>query len=348
MQVDRFIAAHEQEWADLEELTKKIRRAPRKTTAADRSAFLDLYQLTSTHLSQLRARSPEPSLDARLTRLLAGASHVLYGQRAPWWKSAARFFTETFPAALWHTRWFHVASMLLFLVPAVTTAVWLANSEEALGAIPPAAAEAYIEEDFESYYSSEAAAEFATTVFINNIWVSFLAFATGILLCVGSAFVLVQNGVLLGQAAGLFAATGELGRFFGLILPHGMLEITAIWIAGGAGLVLGWSIIAPGDQSRAEALGEAGRRAVVIIMGLVLVFLAAALIEGFVTGAPLSTWLRVGIGMSSWFAFMLYVITYGRRAAANGLTGAFGEDRPTWNDEPDIRLSDRATLPVDF
>lgn len=348
VQVDQFIAAHEHEWDTLASLTRKIRRSPQKGTSDERTEFLHLYQLTSTHLSQLRAKSPEPALDARLTRLLAGASHVLYGQRAPWWKSLSTFVTETFPAALWHTRWFHLVATVIFLIPAVLTAVWLATSEEAVNAIPPAAAESYLEEDFEAYYSSEAAAEFATTVFINNIWVSFLAFATGIIFCIGSAFVLLQNGVLLGQAAGLFASAGQLGRFFGLILPHGMLELTAIFISGGAGMVLGWAVIAPGERTRSDALADAGKRAVVIVIGVVFVFLAAALIEGFVTGAPLPTWIRVGIGVSSWAAFMLYVIAYGRRAAANGLTGAFGESRPSWSDEPDTRLSERATLSVDF
>lgn len=348
VQVDRFIALHEPEWTRLDQLTRTLRRSPAQTSAGERQEFLQLYQATSTHLSQLRSHTPEPALDARLTRLLAGASHVLYGQRQPWWKSVVGFFAETFPAAVWHTRRFHLVATALFLVPAVAVGTYLATSEEAQGAIPPEVAEAYLEEDFEAYYSSEAATEFATTVFINNIWVAFLAFAVGIVFCVGSAFVLMFNGALVGQAGGLFASAGELPRFFGLILPHGMLELTAIWIAGGAGLVLGWALIAPGDRSRADALGDAGRRSVVIVIGLVFVFGAAALIEGFVTGAPIPTWIRVGIGVSSWTAFMLYVITFGRRAALNGRTGAFGEDRPTWNDEPNLRLSDRASLPVDF
>ena len=162
----------------------------------------------------------------------------------------------------------------------------------------------------------------------------------------GTAFVLINNGIVIGEAGGLFAASGELGKFFGLILPHGLLELSAIVIAGGAGLVLGWTIIAPGDRTRADALADEGRRSIVVVMGLVLVFLAAALIEGFVTGSPLSTPARVGIGTATWLAFTLYVVVYGRRAAARGRTGMWGDDRPRWTDGPVNELTSRATVAI--
>jgi len=342
--IDQFIRTHEPAWRKLEALSRRVRRTPKGTTRAERSEFLHLYQLTSAHLSQLRSGSTEPHLDARLTRLLADSSDALYGQRQKGAKGFLDFFRVSFPAALWHLRRYIYVSAALFFLPAILMALYVANVEEATAGIPPAVAETYINEDFESYYSSEAAAEFATTVFINNIWVSFMAFALGIVLCVGSAFVLVNNGVMLGQAAGLFAEAGQLDKFFGLILPHGMLELTAIVIAGGTGLVLGWTIIAPGDRTRADALAEEGRRVIVVVLGLVLVFFAAALIEGFVTGAPLSTLIRVGIGVASWLAFVLYAIVYGRRAAADGRTGLWGELRPGWEDQNDAELSTRAVV----
>jgi len=245
---------------------------------------------------------------------------------------------------VWHIRRQILISTLLFMVPALIMGVWVGVSDAAQESIPPALAEAYVNDDFEAYYSSEAAAEFATSVFINNIWVSFLAFALGIVFCVGTAYVLVLNGFAVGQAAGLFVAAGQLPKFFGLILPHGLLELSAIFIAGGTGLVLGWTIVSPGDRTRADALADEGRRSIVVIMGLILVFLAAALIEGFVTGAPLSTFIRVGIGAATWTAFTLYIIVFGRRAAANDITGLWGDSRPRWTDAPRVELSERATV----
>jgi uncharacterized membrane protein SpoIIM required for sporulation len=344
--IDRFIREHEQSWLRLDELTARVRRKPKGMNAAERTEFLDLYQRTSAHLSQLRSQTPDRDLDARLTRLLADASGALYGQSEGGARAIATFVRETFPAALWHIRRYVGIATLLFLVPAVITALWVGLSDDVRSTIPPAVAETYVNEDFEDYYSSEAAAEFATSVFINNIWVSFLAYAAGIVFCIGTAFVLISNGVLIGQAAGLFIDAGQLPRFFGLILPHGFLELTAIVIAGGAGLVLGWTVIAPGDRSRSDALAEEGRRSVVVVLGLIVVFLAAALIEGFVTGSPLSTFVRVGIGASSWVAFLLYVAVYGRRAAALGKTGQWGDSRPSWEDGRDEILSSRATVGI--
>jgi uncharacterized membrane protein SpoIIM required for sporulation len=135
----------------------------------------------------------------------------------------------------------------------------------------------------------------------------------------------VLNGANVGVAAGLFAAAGQNAKFYRLVLPHGLLELTAVVIAGGAGLRLGWSLIDPGDRLRRDALREEGRRTVVLVLGLIATFAVAGLIEGFVTGSPLPTVVRVGIGVAAASAFVLYAWAYGRRAAGLGLTGALGE-----------------------
>ena len=191
---------------------------------------------------------------------------------------------------------------------------------------PPAAVrEAYVNGGFEDYYSSEPAEAFATKVFTNNVQVGFLAFAGGVLICLPTAYVLAFNGARLGEVAGLFASVGQSGKFWGLVLPHGLLELTGVFIAGATGLMLGWSLIDPGDRSRATALVEQGRRAIVIVVGLIAVFGTAGFIEGFITGHLGSTVVRVGIGAVVETTFILYVVTQGRAAARRGLTGALGE-----------------------
>jgi uncharacterized membrane protein SpoIIM required for sporulation len=287
---------------------------------------VQLYQRASTHLSHARTQHADPALVARLTRLVAASGGVLYGTRSRSLSGLARFFTTSFPAAVWHARRFIVVSAALLFVPAVLVGAWLAQSDAALEASAPAALrEAYVEDDFEAYYSSAPAGEFATSVTVNNIQVSFLAFAAGIFVCVLTAFILVNNGANVGQAAGLFAAVGQQPKFYGLILPHGLLELSAIIVAGGAGLAIGWAIVDPGDRSRREALAEQGRRSAVIALGLMLAFVVAGTIEGFVTPSGLPTSMRVGIGVVVFVAFWTYVIVLGRRAASLGYTGAFGE-----------------------
>lgn len=328
MDLDRFLSTNGPTWDRLAVLTSRAGRSVNRLDAAELDELVQLYQRTSTHLSYARTYLRDPGLLARLTGLVATAAAVIYGTRPRTLRSVGQFFTTTFPAAVWHLRAFIAVSTLLLLLPAVAMGLWLAGSPRAVDAAAPAEVrEAFLEEDFEAYYSSAPAAEFATSVFTNNVRVAVLAFAAGILLCVPTAFVLVTNGANVGVAGGLFAAAGQSSKFFGLILPHGLLELTAVAIAGGAGLALGWSLIAPGDRLRRQALAEEGRRAVAVVLGLVAAFAVAGLIEGFVTGRPWPTALRVGIGTAAWGAFMVYLVTQGRSAAAAGLTGTLGEER---------------------
>lgn len=332
MDIDRFIRTHQPAWDRLGVLTGRASRRVGRLSAGELDELVRLYQQVSTHLSMARTTYREPALTARLTGLVARAGALIYGTRPRTLRAAGRFLADTFPAALWHARAFVGVATLLFMVPAVAIAVWLAVSPAALSATgPDAVREAYVQEDFEAYYSSSASAEFASQVTTNNIRVGILAFAGGILACVLTAVVLVLNGANVGAAAGLFAAAGELPRFWGLILPHGLLELTAVFVAGAAGLRLGWTLIDPGDRPRGEALVDEGRRAVVIVVGLVGVFVIAGLIEGFVTGSALPTWLRVGIGVTVELAFLAYVVVRGRSATARGLSGALGEsEEPAW------------------
>lgn len=331
MDIDRFLATNSPLWDRLAHLTGRANRGIGRLAPAEIDELVRLYQRTSTHLSYVRTYYRDAALVARLTGLVAAAGSVVYGSRPRTLRSFGRFFTTTFPAALWHSRHFVAVSAALFFLPALAIGVWLANSPRALDALGPAALrEAYVSEDFEEYYSSEPAAQFASQVTTNNVRVGFLAFAGGVLLCLPTALVLAYNGASVGAVAGLFAAAGENAKFYGLVLPHGLLELTAIVIAGGAGLRLGWTLVDPGDRTRKAALAEEGRRAVVIVLGLIAVFSVAGIIEGFVTGSPLPPVVRVGTGVAVELAFLAYAVVQGRAAAALGLIGALGEEEGAW------------------
>ncbi len=332
MDIDRYIAVNQPVWNRLAELTARGGRRLDALSAAELDELVRLYQRVATHLSYAQTYYRDPALTAKLSGLVARAGAVVYGSRPRTLRAFGRFFAVTFPAAVWHARRFVLAATLLSLAPALALGLWIGSSRAAVeAAAPPAVREAYVSHDFAAYYSSEPAAQFASKVFSNNVQVAFQAFALGILLCVGTAWVLLANGANLGFAAGLFAAVGQAPKFWGLVLPHGMLELTAVFIAGGAGLRLGWTLIDPGDRTRGAALAEEGRRAVVVVLGLVVAFLAAGTIEGFVTGRPWPTWVRVGIGALAEGAFLAYLAVCGRRAAARGFTGALGEqERAGW------------------
>lgn len=320
--LDRYVHENAVEWARLEELVNNANKRKARLAGDELDELLVRYQQASAQLSYVRTAFGDPQLTARLTRAVAGARAVIYGGQPQAGGAIRRFFTEAFPAAVWLARRQVAVSAAALLVPWAAVAIWIANSPAAIEAFAPEALrEAYINNDFEAYYSSAPAAEFSTQVLTNNIQVSFLAFVAGIAWAVPTLLILVFNGANIGVAAGLFHDAGQASKFWGLILPHGLLEITAIIVAGGAGLRLGWALIVPGDRTRTAALADEAQRAVSIVLGLVLVFTFAGLIEGFVTPSSLPTEARISIGAAAFLAFWSYVLLLGPGAAARGHTG---------------------------
>lgn len=329
MEIDQFLAEHRATWHRLGLLTDRARRR-RDLSGAEIEELVALYQRTAGHLSHAQGAFADPALAGELSVLVARSSAVIYGSRGGRRAHVAGFFAVTFPAAVWHVRRLFALAAALTLGPAVAVGLWFANSPAALAASAPAAVrQAYVTHDFAAYYSSEPAGAFASQVYTNNVRVAGSAFASGVAFGLPTAYLLVDNGANLGTAAGLFAAAGQQSRFWGLILPHGLIETTSVILAGAAGLRLGATLIAPGDRKRTTALADEGRRAVVLVIGVGLTLAVAGVIEGFVTGSSLPTWVRVGVGVGVELAFVAWVGLLGPKAADEGHTGRMGEDPPS-------------------
>ena len=312
MDIDAFVVRNQGAWFRLGQLTARARK-PRQLRADELDELILLYQRASAHLADARVTyAADQALVGRLTLLVSDAHNVLYSQRdVELGRGLRTFATVTFPRAVYNIRWFVLVSALLTAVPWAVFSVWLAVSPRAVDATGPAALrDQYIHGDFVDYYRSGTSSAFANQVFWNNVRVAILAFAAGILLCVVTALLLAYNGANVGVAGGLFTNVGEWQKFWGLILPHGLLELSAVIVAGAAGLRIGWTVIDPGDRSRLSALGEEGRRAGTVLMGLVVAFLIAATIEGFVTGRPWPTSVRLGIGLTAFFGFWGWTIAF--------------------------------------
>jgi uncharacterized membrane protein SpoIIM required for sporulation len=324
--IDRYLLLNQPGWDRLAELSGRARWRRSTLSAEEIDELVSLYQRTAAQLSHVRTTYRDPELIARLTALVAESSAAIYGQRSRPGRAFVRFYADTFPAAVWHLRRFIAVAVLATFLPALGMALWLTHDDAALARSgTPSERQAYVEDRFEQYYSDQPSLVFFTQVTTNNIRVSFTAFALGLFAMVPGVLILAVNGLALGQAAGWMIAAGDGGRFFGLILPHGLLELTSIVIAGGAGLALGWAWIAPGDRRRGDALAQEGRRAAAVVLGLMSTFLVAGTIEGFLTGSGLPAAVRVTVGACVFVAFVGYVVGRGRTAAARGVTGVMGE-----------------------
>jgi len=319
--LDAYVAAHAGEWARLEQLLGRASR-PRRLSGSEVDELVDLYQRTATHLSVVQSAGPDPVLVARLSTLVARARGVVAGSRRARWSDVGEFLRADFPALVYRTRWWSIGATAFFLVVAVGSGVWVAVSPEAqLAAAPPDVVQRLVDEDFENYYSSNPAQDFAAQVFTNNALLAAQAILFGVLLGIPVLYVLLLNAVNVGVTGGLMAANDRTGLFFGLILPHGLLELTAVFVACGLGLKLGWTVVDPGGRTRAQALAEEGRALVAGALGLALVLFVSGLVEAFVTPSPLPTWARIAVGVLVEALFLAWVYVLGRRAHLAGRTG---------------------------
>lgn len=320
MDLDAYVIAHRHEWDRLDQLSRR-----RRLSGAESDELVERYQQVATHLSVIRTSAPDASVVAYLSSVLARSRSRAAGTRVRTWKNVAHFFTGSFPAALYRLRRWWIGCLLANIAVVAVMILWLLQhpaAEQSL--MSPAEVDQLVNHDFEDYYSTYASSHFALQVWINNAWVTALCLALGIL-GVPVIYLLFNNIANLAVIGAIMIRHDHAGHFFGLILPHGMLELTAVFVAGGVGLRLFWAWIEPGSRSRTQSVAREGRTAATIALGLVVVLMISGAIEGFVTGSSLATWGRVAIGALAEVAFLAYVFVVGRAAYERGETGDIDE-----------------------
>lgn len=319
MDLDALVVARTPAWQRLDALVRA-----RHLTGAQSDELVRLYRAVSTDLSVVRSSAPDPEVVARLSQLLARARARIAGSHAPRWSQVTRFAVVLLPAAFYRLRWWTLAVALAFVAVGVATGAWVATHPAALDAMgTPEARQQYVDQAFTSYYNPSAG--FAAMVWSNNFWLTWLCIGGGVTGAVPAGF-LVYNAVNVGAAGGLMASYGHLALFFQLILPHGFMELTSVFVAGAAGLKLFWSWIEPGPRPRGRALADEGRALVTVAIGLVATLAAAGLVEAFVTGSHLPWGVKIAIGLVVVTAFWAYTLVLGRRAARAGETGDLAAD----------------------
>jgi uncharacterized membrane protein SpoIIM required for sporulation len=317
--MDAFSAVNGDKWSRLHELAFK-----RRLSGSDADELLRLYQATSAHLSLIRSLAPESGLSASLSATLAQARTRFTGARSNFMADLARFFVVALPAALYRLSWLTLACGAAFMLIGGAYALWIGSSPEALRSVASdAAVRRYVEEDFIGYYSENPAASFAGMVWTNNAWISAQAVALGIT-GIWVPMILFSNAQGVGIAAGIFAAAGKSDVFYSYILPHGLMELTAVFIACAAGLRIFWAMVSPGPRTRGRAVAEECRSLITVALGLVLVLFVSGLVEGFVTPGLLPVWAKIGIGAAVLAAYWLYVLVWGGRAFRAGARGDLG------------------------
>lgn len=316
MDLDAFIAVHGPDWQRLDRLARR-----RRLTGAEVDEMVLLYQRAGTHLSVLRSGSGDPQAVARLSMTVARARGAVQAADRPVSSGLTRFFTVSFPVAVYRARVPSAVAAAVTVLVAVVSATWMLHDPAAMASLgSDADLQQYAAHDFGAYYSEHAASSFAFRVWTNNAWVTaqcVLYGITGVMTC----YVVWVNALNLGVAAAIMHHYGYGLEFYTYILPHGLLELTCVFVAAGAGVRLCWAWVRPGPDTRAQALAREGRSMFTVALGLVVVLFVSGILEGFLTPSPLPAWARIGLGAAVWLAFLAYVGVFGARALRAGETG---------------------------
>ena len=300
------------------------RRGLRNLPEHEVSEFVAAYRELSTDLARLRTAARGREIDALfyLSRLVAAGHNLLYRQRQLVGRTIWRFIAVTVPREI-RRSWAPIAGAAGFLlVPAgiAFTAVRAeaARAREFIPAVMIDRAEGASRraEEGRGYIDDPELFRpvMASGIIANNVQVTYVAFALGVTAGIGTVLLLVFNGIHLGGFAGLYAALGVGEQLLAFAAPHGVLELTAISIAGGAGLLLASAILLPGALTRRDALVVNGRRAIRVIAASTLLLVIAGTIEGLIS--PIEYWdLSLKLVVSAATALFLAVyLTRGRGA----------------------------------
>jgi len=308
--LDAYVAEHDAEWRRLEHLSSK-----RRLSAPEVDELVTLYQRSATHLSVVRSRTPDPALIARLSRLvLASRAAISPGPRMRL-ADIGRFFTTGFPLAAYRAwPWWCAVSTVFTLLTFFLMFYTAEHPEVASTLIGDGAARRLVDTEFAAYYSEYSPHTFAFSLWTHNAWLSVQCLASGVLI-VPVLWLLWNNALNVGLSGGVMIQYGEAEQFFSLITPHGLLELTGVYVAAGVGLrIAGAWIRPPRHLTRTRSVAAAGREGLLVAVGLVFLFAVSGVIEAFVTPSPLPAALKIAIGAAAWLGFLAYVVVFGSAA----------------------------------
>lgn len=284
-------------WAEFaSRLAIARQRGLARLPADEVSEFVALYRELATDLARLRtaSRGREPEALFYLSRLVAAGHNLFYRQRRIPGRAAFGFLFREVPAEV-RRSWRPVllAAALLFGPGAITYASVVRHPASVAELVPPHMLDRAEEGRRRALTDDGYIPDpelfrpvMASRIVANNVQVTFAAFAFGMTAGVGTLLLLVMNGVSLGAVLGLYSTKGILSLILAFVAPHGVLELTAICIAGGAGFLLAAAILLPGARTRGDALVENGRRAIRLIAASTFMLLVAGALEGLVSPIP--------------------------------------------------------------
>lgn len=320
MLAEDFITRKRASWERLTTLLNRASSGLVGLSAEELQELGRLYRQATSDLAVARRDFPTHPVSDYLNGLVARAHGQVYREKSARLQQIVTFFTHTFPHTFRATWGYTLAAFLMFALPALVMFIVTYRDPEAPLLIMPELEDIITDirngEEWWQRINEEGRAAASTGIMTNNIQVTFAAFAGGVTLGLYTLYILTLNGILLGSVAGAAQRFDFADNLWGFVAAHGTVELSVIFIAGGAGLQLGWSIFRPGLLTRRAALVVAARRAAYLLFGCVPLLVTAGIIEGFISPSPLPIAVKLLVSLLSGILLYSYLCLVGRKKPA--------------------------------
>ncbi len=325
MPLDRFINERKTAWQRLEGLLHLVdRMSLRKLHREEVRELGRIYRRTASDLAIARAESRDPRLINYLNSLVIRAHGRIYRADAQGGRRIRNFFARDFPQTFRRTWRYTALSFVVVLVFSVGSFIGTRLDPEfsEFAGISPYFREVVINKRTHWWQDLNEANQIGSSqIFTNNIRVTFYAFAYGAMLGVGTLYILAFNGAMVGAILALTYRAGFGNDLVAFMVGHGVIELSCIFISGGAGLLIGSALLMPGDLTRGDALKSRGLEAIYLVVGCVPLLVVAGIIEGFISPAPISPIIKFSIGGITGIAMYSYLLLAGREQETKGEKG---------------------------
>ena len=319
MKQEYFVDQRKDEWQAFQTALGAYEKKVKRRAKMAAGSFIDLYRSIAKDLAIAKTRGYSNELVQQLNELTVRGHNVIYVSQGGWIQRLVQFFAADFPREVRQQIGFVALSAALFLGPAAVVAFLIVEDYQNVHAVLTVEQVEGIEQmydpDLRNYGRPEQVdsrvGAFGFYVF-NNASIGLRAIAMGIFLGLGTAYILVFNGVYLSAVATHLLLHGYGSTLTQFVAGHSAMELTAIVIAGTAGLLIGKALVAPGNFSRSTALRRAGRHVFVLACGTVIMFVLAAFIEAFWSPLRLPAELKYGVGAALWILVFSYFVFAGR------------------------------------
>ncbi|MDQ0871410.1 putative membrane protein SpoIIM required for sporulation [Paenibacillus sp. V4I3] len=289
MNISRFIREHKSQWTELEQLLIQLSKRKSSLQASQVNRFTELYKVASAHLATLQTHMPTDETTLYLNHLVSQAHNAMYKENNKSSKQMKEFFLHYFPSLIRARSLFVGFALFLFLLGGLLGFLSVWNDPLNLSMIMPGAMADSIDPSKTADPRGDLHSPLVSTaIMTNNIRVAVLAFISGVTLGIGTIYLMISNGLIVGALAAVFMQSGKSYVFWAYILPHGIIELTAIFIAGGAGLYMGYRFFVPGPYPRKLRFLESAKESAQLLIGTIPLFIIAGIIEGYITPSTMS------------------------------------------------------------